>query len=145
MSDHQPLGLKGLFDIYQSTLRLVGAANATGAIAAGAAFHSLDKIPEAQSFIKYVVLVFLMGVLAFTISYTGLFVAQMEINSYLAARQTTERTEWEKILLGIIKDPPTKHLLEAKKTWIVMMLAGLLSFLLFVVGLALVLVFVVRL
>jgi len=145
MSDHQPLGLKGLFDIYQSTLRLVGAANATGAIAAGAAFHSLDKIPEAQSFIKYVALVFLMGVLAFTVSYLGLFIAELEINNYLAATQTTERAEWEKIVLGIIKEPPTKHLLEAKKTWIAMVLAGTLSFLLFVVGLALVLFFVVGL
>jgi hypothetical protein len=43
---------------------LVGAANTTGAIAAGAAFQVFEKIPAAQPYIKYVVLVFLLGVFA---------------------------------------------------------------------------------
>jgi hypothetical protein len=44
MSDQQPLSVKETFDIYNSTLRLVGAANATGAIAA-VAFQSFEKLP----------------------------------------------------------------------------------------------------
>jgi hypothetical protein len=43
MNDQQSLSLKEMFDIYNSTLRLVGAANATGAIAAGAAFSGVRE------------------------------------------------------------------------------------------------------
>jgi hypothetical protein len=53
----------------------VGAANTTGAIAAGAAFQVFEKIPAAQPYIKYVVLVFLLGVFAFTFSAATLFFA----------------------------------------------------------------------
>ena len=107
MSDQQPLSLKETFDIYNSTLRLVGAANATGAIAAGAAFQAFEKTPAAQSFIKYVALVFLLGVLAFTFSSAALFIAQREFDSYLASRPK-ERADWEKIISGITKNPPRR-------------------------------------
>jgi hypothetical protein len=65
MSDQQPLSLKETFDIYNSTLRLVGAANATGAIAAGAAFQAFEKIPGAQPHIKNVMLVSIWGALVY--------------------------------------------------------------------------------
>jgi hypothetical protein len=139
MSDHRRLDLKGVFDVYQSTLRLIGAANATGAITAGAAFHALDKTPEAQQFIKVEALIFLMGVLFFAASYAGLFIALAQINNYLAATQTTERTEWEKIFIGPAKDTPDKYLSEAKTSWIGAVLFGLCSFALFMAGLLFVL------
>jgi hypothetical protein len=91
----------------------VGAANATGVIAAGAAFQAFEKIPAAQPYIKYVVLVFLLGVFAFTFSAATLFFAQSEFNSYFVASKTKERTDWEKIFWGIINEPET-HLLAAK-------------------------------
>lgn len=142
MSNNQPLGLKELFDVYQPTLRLVGAANATGAITAGAAFHAL---PEAQWYVKYVALIFLMGVFFFAASCAGLFFAQMHINSYLVAIQTADRTEWEKIFVGTIKTPPDEHLSEAKKAWIATVLFSLCSFVLFMAGLLSVLYFIVPL
>jgi len=136
MSDHQRLDLKGLFDVYQSTLRLIGAANATGAITAGAAFHALDKSPEAQHFIEIEALIFLMGVLFFAASYAGLFIVRSEINSYFVTTKTPPPSEWEKIFVGeLIKRPPDKYLLEAKKVWKITVLAGLCSFVLFMAGL----------
>jgi hypothetical protein len=144
MSDHQPLSVKETFDIYNSTLRLVGAANATGAIAAGAAFQAFEKIPGAQPYIKNVVLVFLFGVLLFTFSSATLFIAQSELDRYFAASRTKERADWEKIISGITK-PPETHLRDAKKNWIVALLTGFLSVLLFLGGLAMVMFFVVGL
>ncbi len=50
MSDQQPLSVKETFDMYNSALRLVGAANATGAIAAGVAFQpGFPKKPKRKS------------------------------------------------------------------------------------------------
>jgi hypothetical protein len=144
MSDHQPLSVKETFDIYRSTLRLVGAANATGAIAAGAAFHAFEKLPAAQSFIKYVVLVFLFGVLAFAVSSVAMFISQSEFDRYFVASRAKERADWEKIIWGIISKPEA-HLLAAKKNWIIAILTGLSSVLLFLGGLAMVMFFVIGL
>jgi hypothetical protein len=71
----------------------VGAANATGVIAAGAAFQAFEKIPAAQPYIKDVVLIFLLGVFAFTFSAATLFFAQSEFNGYFVASKTKERTD----------------------------------------------------
>jgi hypothetical protein len=144
MSDQQPLSLKETFDIYNSTLRLVGAANATGAIAAGAAFQAFEKIPGAQPHIKNVMLVFLFGVLLFTFSSATLFIAQSELDRYFVASRTKERADWEKIIAGITK-PPEAHLRDAKINWRAALLTGFLSVLLFLGGLAMVMFFVIGL
>jgi hypothetical protein len=86
MSDEKPLDLTGLFDAFNSALRLLGTANATGAIAVGAGFQVFEKVAGAQTYIKVVVLIFLFGVLAFTFSYVGLFSARMEFDRYLAQK-----------------------------------------------------------
>jgi hypothetical protein len=57
---------KAFIEIYNSGLRLVGAANATGALAAGAAFQAFEKRPEAQSSIKIIIGFFFAGIVAFT-------------------------------------------------------------------------------
>jgi hypothetical protein len=41
-----------------------------------------EKVTGAQTYIKVVVLIFLFGVLAFTLSYVGLFLARMEFDRY---------------------------------------------------------------
>ena len=140
MSDQQPLSLKETFDIYNSTLRLVGAANATG----GAAFQAFEKIPGAQPHIKNVMLVFLFGVLLFTFSSATLFIAQTELDRYFGASRTKERADWEKIIAGITK-PPEAHLRDAKINWRAALLTGFLSVLLFLGGLAMVMFFVIGL
>jgi hypothetical protein len=84
MDENAELKFKGLMDIWISSLRLLGAANATGALAAGAAFQAFDKKPEAQSTIKVVVIFFLGGVILFALSQIAIFFTQinMELTRY---------------------------------------------------------------
>jgi hypothetical protein len=62
------LGLRGTLTLFESALRLLGAANATGAITAGAALHAFAQEAAApvQNGVKLAVLLFLCGVFAFT-------------------------------------------------------------------------------
>jgi hypothetical protein len=141
MSDEKPLDLTGLFDAFNSALRLLGTANATGAIAVGAGFQVFEKVAGAQTYIKVVVLIFLFGVLAFTFSYVGLFSARMEFDRYLA-QKTKEHAEWEEIFRSSKGRRPT--LSEVRKRWVVALLSGLVSIICFVVGLGAVMQFVAQ-
>jgi len=59
MGEEKPerLGVKGTLALYESALRLLGAANATGLIAAGAAFHAFDKNAD----LKVMAIIFLVA------------------------------------------------------------------------------------
>jgi hypothetical protein len=141
MSDDKPLDLTGLLDALSSALRLLGTANATGAIAVGAGFQVFEKVAGAQTYIKVVVLIFLFGVLAFTFSYVGLFLARMEFDRYLA-QKTKERAEWEEVFRPS-KGPPTT-LSEVRKRWVIALLSGVVSLICFLVGLGAVMQFVTQ-
>ncbi len=67
------LGVRGTFAIYDSALRLLGGANATGALAAGVAFHAFDGKADIQGSLKTIAVLFLVGVLMFTAAYVGWF------------------------------------------------------------------------
>jgi hypothetical protein len=133
---------KGLMDIYTTALRSLGTANATGAIAAGAAFHAFEKVAAAQGSVKAVVMTFLLGVLAFAVSYIALFVTQAEMERYFA--QSGEQSDWVKVFWAAPAQGK-EQLAGARRSLIVGMFAGLLSLALFLFGLALVLNFVVQL
>jgi hypothetical protein len=62
------LGLRGRLAHFESTLRLLGGANTTGAIAAGAAFHAFEKNTEVQGTVKTAAALFLFGILAFVVA-----------------------------------------------------------------------------
>jgi hypothetical protein len=82
MSDERPerLGLRGRLAHMESGLRLLGGANATGAIAGGVAFHAFESSLEIQSAVKSAAVLFLFGIFTFTIAYTALFVATDDID-----------------------------------------------------------------
>ena len=88
-------------------------------------------------------LVFLFGVLLFACSSATLFIAQSELDRYFVASRTKERADWEKIISGITT--PETHLRDAKINWRAALLTGFLSVLLFLIGLAMVMFFVVGL
>jgi hypothetical protein len=138
MSDDKRLRLKGLLEFYAATLRIVGAANATGAIASGVAFQAFEKLPGAQPAIKNIAIAFLLGVFAFAISHLALFLTQMEMNLYFMGSK--KLTEWEKIF-WVVSKPRRTYLLSAKKDLIVGIFAGLGSFVLFLFGLGLAITF----
>jgi hypothetical protein len=86
---------KGISEIYNSGLRLLGAAHATGALEAGAAFQAFDKRPELQSSIKIILGFFFAGIVTFTISQMAMILMQLSMSNYF--RRQNERSEWETI------------------------------------------------
>jgi len=77
------LGLRGRLANFESTLRLLGGSNATGAIAAGAAFHAFEKNADVQSAVKTAAVLFLFGIFTFVIGYAGLFLTTHDIDHSL--------------------------------------------------------------
>jgi phosphate/sulfate permease len=126
---------KAFIEIYNSALRLVGAANATGALAAGAAYQAFEKRPEVQSSIKIVIALFFAGVVAFTISQMAMFLLQMYISNYF--RRQSAPSDWETTLLAGPDKPTTAtdNLRKARYDFIVMSFSGLFSLFLFLFNL----------
>jgi hypothetical protein len=135
------LKFKGLMDIWTASLRLLGAANATGALAAGAAFQAFDKKPEGQSTIKVLVVLFLIGVMLFALSQIVMFVTQQNMELYFL--RLREPSEWEKTFWNIERQQQQySPLVMAKRGYLYMMFLGMASLACFLLGLILVMFFV---
>jgi hypothetical protein len=146
MNEHGEDKFKEFIAIYNSGLRLIGAANATGALAAGAAFQAFEKRPEAQSSIKTIIVFFFAGVVAFTISQFAIFLMQSYMNNYF--RRQSGPSEWEKAIFsnGGIKPTATKDYLRmARIDLIVTSFSGLFSLIMFIFGLGFVAQFLIAL
>ncbi len=135
------LGLRGLLALTDSALRLLGGANATGAIAAGAAFHALEKYGDAQRAVKWAAIAFLFGILSFVVGYVGWYVATLEID--MSLRKVDEPGPEEIFLIShkSVED----HRRHARGNFILMSFAGLCSFVCFILGLGIVINSVVAL
>jgi hypothetical protein len=141
MDQNGELKFKGLMDIWTASLRLLGAANATGALAAGAAHQAFDKKPEGQSTIKILVVLFLMGVMLFALSQIVMFVTRQNMEFYFL--RLREPTEWEKVFWNIDREQQQHNPLAAAKTgYLFMMFLGMASLACFLLGLVLVTFFV---
>jgi hypothetical protein len=141
MDENAELKFKGLMDIWTASLRLLGAANATGALAAGAAFQAFDKKPEWQSTIKIFVVLFLIGVMLFTLSQITMFVTQQNRELYFL--RLREPTEWEKTFWNTERQRQQhKPLAAAKLGYLFMGFIGMASLACFILGLILVTFFV---
>jgi hypothetical protein len=81
------LGLRGNIAIFDSSLRLLGGANATGAIASGVAYHAFNSITQIQILIKVGGILFLFGVFTFALAYTFLVVATIDIDRSLRVEE----------------------------------------------------------
>jgi hypothetical protein len=144
MSEEKPerLGLRGRLAHIESTLRLLGGANATGAIAAGAAFHAFEKNVDVQNAVKAAAVLFLFGIFTFVVAYAFLFVTIQEIDHSL--HKEGEPT-WPEYLFWV----PTKSAQEyhnaAYWEFVVTGFGLLASFVLFMVGLWFILSMALRL
>jgi hypothetical protein len=130
------LGLRGRLAHMESALRLLGGANATGAIAAGLAFHTFENNADIQTAMKRAVILFLFGIFTFTIAYAALFMATEDIDHSM--HKQGEET-WPEYLFWV----PTKSA-EEYKTMVkwevgVALFGGLASFSIFIVGLIVIL------
>ena len=91
---------------------MLGTANATAAIAAGAAFQGFAAHPEIQQSIKIALLTYLFGILLFAISYLMLLSASIEADFFVMALE--ERVKWEEIF-WLLKKKPNSYGNSAKR------------------------------
>jgi hypothetical protein len=136
------LGLRGRLAHIESALRLLGGANATGAIAAGVAFHAFEKNAEVQSSVKIAALLFLFGIFSFAIAYMSSFMATLDVDHSL--HKEGEPT-WPEYLFWVPTKSAEEYRKTAKREIVALALSGLVSFILFVVGLGVVLTMAVHL
>jgi len=130
------LGLRGRLAHIESALRLLGGANTTGAIASGAALHAFETNVHVQGTIKTVAALFLGGVFTFVISYVGLFIATDDIDHSL--HKEGEPT-WPEYLWWRPLKSAEEYRKSAKRAFAISAISALVSFILFVLGLGLVL------
>jgi hypothetical protein len=83
MSDQERLGLRGRLAHMESALRLLGGANATGAIAGGVALHAFESNVEIQSAVKLAAVLFLFGIFTFVLAYAAFFLTIEDIDHSL--------------------------------------------------------------
>jgi hypothetical protein len=137
------LGLRGRLAHLESTLRLLGGANATGAtIAAGVAFHAFKENVEIQSAVKTAVVLFLFGVLTFVFAYAFLFLTTSDVDH--ALHKKGEET-WPEYLFWVPTKSAEQYRNAAKREFVVTVFGTLASFVLFVVGLGWILLMAVNL
>jgi hypothetical protein len=132
-SQSERLGLRGTLDLISNALRIVGTANTTGAITAGASYRFFSDLPDLQWAIKQITMIFLFGVLSFTASYIALLIATLEIDRSLG--RSSERQQWETILWAALDKTTEEYAKLAKRDFIISILSGLLSVICFVIGL----------
>jgi hypothetical protein len=130
------LGLRGRLAHMESALRLLGGANATGAIAAAVAFHTFENNAVIQIAVKTAAVLFLFGIFTFTIAYAALFLATEEIDRSM--HKQGEET-WPEYLFWVPDKSAEEHKTMAKWVFGIALFGGLASFSIFIVGLAVIL------
>jgi hypothetical protein len=134
MDENPELKFKALMDIWAASLRLLGAANATGALAAGAAYQAFDKKPDIQLPMKILVVVFLLGVISFALSQIAMFLTQYSMELYFM--RLREPSEWERAFWNTeMLHQERNHLVGAKWAYYLMFFLGMVSLSCFMLGL----------
>jgi hypothetical protein len=87
----EPLSLFDLADKWSEALKVVGAGNGAGLIAAGAALRTFATYPSALIFIKIGGLFFFVGVLTFALGYAALQLAIFSHDEMLHAVRNEDR------------------------------------------------------
>ena len=129
------LGLRGRLALLESTLRLLGTANATGLITAGAAFHAFPQAASASyiNMVKLTAILFLSGICAFIVAYVFWFMSTVKID--LSLHEPGEDLRLEHILWNRTKSME-EYRESGKKKFSGAALVGFLSFICLVAGLA---------
>ena len=130
-SNSERLGLRGTLDLLSNALRTIGAANATGAIAAGASFRFSD-VAHGQGGLKIITIIFLIGVLTFIFSYSALLATTFHIDESMG--RSLERQPWENILFGVRPPTSEESAKFARVAYVIAYYVGVLSLGCFVAG-----------
>jgi len=124
------LGLRGMLTLIESAIRLAGGANATGALAAGAAYHTFAANQAGQFLIREAAVAFLAGVTLFTIAYVFWIVASLELDNAIPTEEGSIKNEIFKPARSL-----EQHLKRGKIGIVVVVIAGLGSLFAFLFGL----------
>jgi hypothetical protein len=119
------LGLRGTLTLIESAFRLVGGANATGLLASGVAYHAFSTNVDAQGTIKWTAVLFLVGVMSFTVSYVLWLMASVELDQSLGPGENE--------LFRTTKSPE-EHRKTGMSFFVVSVFLALASFVCFVLG-----------
>jgi hypothetical protein len=136
------LGLRGTLAHYDSSLRLLGGANAAGAIAAGAAYNAFAQNVDVQNSVKAAAVIFLVGIMTFAIAYMFWFLTTLHIDHSL--RMDNEPT-WPDYVFWEPTKKAEQYRQEAKRSLLVVLFGGMISVMCFMGGLVLILMIAVRL
>ena len=97
------------------------------------ALHAFEKNTDIQNAVKTAAVLFLFGIVAFTLAYAGLFIATEDIDRSL---HTKDGPTWPEYLWWEPKKTPEQHKKAALRAFAVAVFGGLASFLLFSLGLS---------
>jgi hypothetical protein len=136
------LGLRGRLAHIESTLRLLGGANATGAIAAGVAFHAFENNTDVQNAVKVAAILFLFGIFTFAIAYAFLAMTILDVDHSLY-KEGAET--WPEYLFWVPNKRAEEYKKAAYREFVVVAFGLLASFVLFMIGLGFILSMALRL
>lgn len=79
----EPMTLKEMLEFYRDALKVLGTGNVTGVIGAAAALHYFAANTLVIGYVKASALAFLLGVVAFSISYLLLALATLNVDDVI--------------------------------------------------------------
>jgi hypothetical protein len=129
------LGVRGTLALIESALKLVGGANATGALSAGVAYHAFIANQLIQQSVARAGVLFLFGVFFFMVAYLCWFFTSVEMD--LSLRVKGEEGPEEALFKGV--KTPERSRTSAQRAFLMCAISGAASFSFFALGLALVL------
>lgn len=132
-SKSERLGLRGTLALFESVLKLLGGANATGAVAMGAAFHAFGQNAGVRWWVAVAALLFLFGLLAFVVAYATWFMMTIDLEHSM--HEADEVTGPEAVLWNRTKTNE-EYRKAAKKNHIGTVFIGVASFAFFLAGLS---------
>jgi hypothetical protein len=127
--------------LFESAIRLVGTANATGVIAAGAAFHTFAQASSHaayfQGLVKLAAILFLLGVVGFAVAYSSWVQTTVEFDCFMRA-PGEPLEKWEQIFYSTEnqKKAPEEFGKSAWRCCVLTAIAFCVSLLFFMAGLA---------
>jgi len=128
------LGVRGTLTLVENALKLLGGANATGALSVGVAYHTFSANTSYQTTIKVAGILFLIGVALFAVAYALWFMTAIEWDQSL---KTSKDKDEESLIFDNTKVKSAEEWRKsAKQKFTIVVLLGLASFAVFLYALA---------
>jgi phosphate/sulfate permease len=131
MPDQKPFTYQYIFDRWADGLKVLGAGNGTGLIAAGASVQYLTSKPELVIFLKIGASLFLLGVILFAVAYLIVTILPLAILHFVEESDKTYIT-FREMIVAYTESKKTE-----KTVYLALVALSILSFICFIVGCAL--------